>query len=73
MPDGGTKAMTDLRGYTAKQLLACALREVSQRHRVYPRFVEKGSMSQAQADAQIGMMEAIAELLAEMAEKERLL
>ena len=65
--------MTDLRGYTARQLLACALREISQRQRVYPRFVEKGSMTQAQAKVQIDMMEAIAEHFAEMVEKERLL
>ena len=65
--------MTDLRGYTARQLLACALREISQRQRVYPRFVEKGSMTQAQAKVQIDMMEAIAELLAEMVKKEQLL
>jgi hypothetical protein len=74
MPDGGTEdAAMSGRGYTARQLLACAVREVGQRARVYPRFVEKGSMSQAQADLQIDMMEAIAEHFAEMAEKERLL
>jgi hypothetical protein len=65
--------MTDLRGYTPKQLMACALREAGQRGRVYPRLVEKGSMTQSQADLQIDMMEAIAEHFAEMAEKELLL
>lgn len=38
----------------------CAKREVAQRKRVYPRLVSKGSMSQAEADREIAIMEAIA-------------
>jgi hypothetical protein len=46
--------------FTNEQLAACAEREVNQRRRVYPRFVEDGRMSQSFADQQIALMEWIA-------------
>lgn len=46
--------------FTAEQLAACAEREVKQRRRVYPRWVEDGRMTQAFANEQIAMMEQIA-------------
>jgi hypothetical protein len=46
--------------FTNEQLAACAEREVKQRRRVYPRWVEDGRMSQAFADEQIALMEWIA-------------
>lgn len=38
-----------------------ALREIAQRRRVYPRLVSAGKMTQAQADRQTAVMQAIAE------------
>lgn len=38
---------------------ACIEREIKMRKRVYPRWVEKGTMTQAQADREIATMEAI--------------
>jgi len=52
--------------------LACALREVKMRERVYPRWVAAGKMTQANADAQLEAMKAIAETLKPLAEKEEL-
>lgn len=46
--------------FLPSELAACAEREVKQRRRVYPRFVADKRMSQAEADRQIAMMEAIA-------------
>lgn len=46
--------------FTPEQLAACAEREVKQRRRVYPHWVEDGRMSQAFAEEQIAMMEQIA-------------
>ncbi|WP_185982847.1 hypothetical protein [Aureimonas mangrovi] len=45
---------------TALDKAECADREVKQRRRVYPRFVSDGRMTQAFADRQIAVMEAIA-------------
>jgi hypothetical protein len=59
--------------YTMEQLKACADREVKYRRYVFPRRVEQQKMTQAQADREIGMMEAIAKHYAELAERERLL
>ena len=39
--------------------IACVEREVRMRHRVYPRWVEAGRMTQAKADAEILAMEAV--------------
>lgn len=46
--------------FTNEQLAACAEREVKQRRRVYPRWVDDRRMTQAFANEQIGMMEQIA-------------
>lgn len=46
--------------FTAEQPATCAEREVKQRRRVYPRWVEDRRMTQAFADEQLAMMEQIA-------------
>lgn len=46
--------------FTAEELAACAEREVRQREYVYPRRIAAGSMTQALATKQTGMMRAIA-------------
>lgn len=61
------------RGYTMRDLQACAERECNLRRRVYANRVLTHRMSQQQADAEINKMQAIAEMLAGMAERERLL
>jgi hypothetical protein len=43
--------------FTAEQLATCAEREVKQRRRVYPRWIEDRRMPQAFADEQVAMME----------------
>jgi hypothetical protein len=58
---------------TARELAECAMREVRHRRVRYANRVLTGRMSQQQADAEIDKMAAIAEMLAEMAERERLL
>jgi hypothetical protein len=45
---------------TNKDKAECAEREVKQRRYVYPRRVGEGKMTQALADRQIAIMEAIA-------------
>jgi len=62
-----------MRGYSVRDLLACAEREVKLRRRVYANRVETGRMSQHQADLEIDKMEAIAEHLATIEERERLI
>ena len=51
--------------------------EVGWRHKVYPGRIEKGTMTQAQAEKQIAMMAEASDVLSAMAdsetEKERLL
>lgn len=61
------------RGYTMRDLQACADRELRLRQRVYANRVMTGRMSQRQADIEIDRMQAIAKHFAELAEKERLL
>lgn len=47
-----------------REVLAdCARREVSKRKHVYPRLVAEGKLTQARADREIEMMQAIADLL----------
>ena len=46
--------------YTNKEKAACAEREVTQRKRVYGRWVETGKMKQEFADYQIAVMSEIA-------------
>jgi hypothetical protein len=58
--------------FTASELVECARREVTQRRRVYPRLVENGRMTQEKADRETAMMVAIAELLEQLAGRERL-
>lgn len=41
------------------QKRACIERELKMRRRVYPRWVQDGRMSQAKADEEIAVMEAI--------------
>ena len=62
-----------LRGYTVRDLQRCAEREANMRRKVYSNRVLTKRMSRQQADAEIDKMAAIAEMLAEMAERERLL
>jgi hypothetical protein len=54
-------------------LADCAQREVRLRRKVYPNRILTGCMSHAFAQAEIEKMRAIAEMLVEMANKERLL
>lgn len=48
------------RTFTPRQKMFCARREVRQRQRVYPRLVDAGKMSRADADRELACMEAIA-------------
>ncbi len=43
--------------------IVCVEREIRQRHRVYPRLVERGTMKQHQADAEIAAMNAVLQTL----------
>jgi hypothetical protein len=61
------------RGYTWVQLQRCAERELTLRRQVYPNRVMTNRMSRQQADSEIDKMRVIAEVLAELAERERLL
>ena len=63
----------NLRGFTADDLLACVNREIKMRRRVYPRWVSEKRMTETNAFAEITKMEIIAELLASLAAKDRLL
>ena len=51
--------------------LRCARREVSQRHRVYPRMIERRTMTQAQADDELVTMQAIVQTLEQLVAEER--
>lgn len=53
--------------------LACAVREVKQRERVYPRLVTKGSMTLQQASRETAIMQAIADDYRKLEEGDRLL
>jgi hypothetical protein len=55
---------------TNKDKAECAEREVKQRRYVYPRRVGDGKMTQALADRQIAIMEAIASDYRALAETE---
>lgn len=46
--------------FTADEKAGCAEREVKQRQRVYPRFIEDKRMTQQFAERQIAMMTEIA-------------
>jgi hypothetical protein len=59
--------------YPLAVLADCAQREVKARRRVYPNRILTGRMSHAFATAEIDKMAAIAQMLVEMAEREKLL
>jgi len=59
--------------WSMSELQQCAAREVNMRRKVYPNRVLTGRMTQKQADAETAKMAAIADLLAEMADGEKLL
>ena len=61
------EAPLQVRRYSMLELIKCADREVVQRKRVYPRLIADQRMSRAFADAEIGRMEAIANLLRQQA------
>jgi hypothetical protein len=42
--------------FTTTELIACAMRELRMRQRVYPGLVERGRMSRATADKEQAMM-----------------
>lgn len=50
---------------STRQKREAALREVKMRKRVYPRWVEQNRMTQAKADEEIAIMQAIADDYAE--------
>lgn len=59
--------------FTAQQKLESVRREIGYRRRVFPRMVETGKFSQAFADREIAVMEAIATDYEQAAAKLRLL
>jgi signal recognition particle subunit SEC65 len=56
--------------FTAADHADCAEREVHQRQRAYPRWVEAGRMTQQLADRQTALMQAIARKLRAEADAE---
>ena len=56
--------------FTAADLADCAEREVRQRQRAYPRWVENGRMTQQLADRQTALMQVIARKLRAEADAE---
>jgi len=59
--------------FTAEDKLRCVEREIKMRKQVYPNRVLTGRMTQVQADREIACMEAIAQDLSRVAEKDRLI
>jgi hypothetical protein len=59
-----------MRKFTTRELAQACAKEVGWRQKVYPKRVETGTMSQAQAERQIAMMAEAADVLAELADKE---
>ena len=53
--------------------IACVRREIAMRRRVYPRWIESGKMTQAKADREIAVMEAVLATLEKLSEHERLI
>lgn len=53
--------------------IACVQREIRQRERVYPRRVQDGRMTQAQADHELGTMGAVLARLQATRDPEKLL
>lgn len=58
--------------FSAGELRACAERELRIRKQVYPGYVLRHRMRQGQADREINMMQAIAEILREKEKAELL-
>lgn len=58
---------------TATDKLHCVERELKYRYRVFERLVDKGKMTQRQADREIALMEEIAADYTALAAKEQLL
>jgi len=63
--------MTDI--ITTADKLACAVRELKMRQRVYPRWVEDKKMSEGKAAHELACIEAIVSDYHAAAEKERLI
>jgi hypothetical protein len=59
--------------FSAAEKHKALIREIGFRRTVYPRRVQAGKMTQAQADKQLAIFEAIAADYAELAEGERLI
>lgn len=56
---------------TLNEQIAEVRRELNMRRHVYPRFVERGRLTQAQADERIALLEAVRETLEQLkAERE---
>jgi vacuolar-type H+-ATPase subunit C/Vma6 len=53
--------------------LACVEREIAMRKRVYPRWIEAGKITKAKADKEIRTMEAVAETLRGLEQREKLI
>jgi hypothetical protein len=53
--------------------IACVDRELTMRRRVYPRWTEAGKMTKVKANAEIRALEAVAETLRGLEQRERLL
>ena len=49
--------------FSLEELIACVRREVNMRRRVYRLQIREGRMTQAHADREVGMMEAVAAML----------
>ena len=56
---------------TIERQIACVRREISMRRHVYPGWVERGKMTQGQADEQIACMEAVRATLEQLRTAER--
>lgn len=63
---GAAKLEREMR-FTLRELIDEARREAAMRRNVYPRQILAGRMTQGQAERRIGMMEAIAQRLSDMA------
>jgi hypothetical protein len=66
-------AVRPFRGYSVRDLHACADREARRRQRVYPNRILTMRMRRDAAELELDLMLAIAEHFAELAERERLI
>lgn len=48
---------------TTQDLLGCARRELNFRKRLYPRFIQQGKLSNAEADLEMGLQSEIVRML----------